>query len=180
MAVEIVTQHESEPASWPEVTGLSEQAGAIDPAPVWARIEAWTAVRFAPRSVVWTLEGSGRWVPPLSPVEIDLAELWGSTGWEPAEIRTAPYGFDLAPGTWRISATVGGGDLPPAVAEAFRRLAEYVAAPQPMGARPGVTLATMNVGGELTVTHRRSAEWLARALFYSGAGDLLRPYRRAS
>jgi len=70
---------------------------------------------------------------------------------------------------------VGGGDVPAAVSEAFRRLAEYLASAT---APTGVTSQTVTVG-QLSEAVTLTPSHMARAIQLSGAADLLRPYRRA-
>jgi hypothetical protein len=71
---------------------------------------------------------------------------------------------------------VGGGDVPAPVLAAFARLAEYSA---DTDERAGATDYSVNLGGAIQESYRRYPSWLARAMQYSGAADLLRPYRRA-
>lgn len=148
--------------------------GDADPvdAMVWARIEAYCAHRWTPRAVVWTVEGPGQWEPPLVPAELDTVERWTGDAWEPLTVRASPYGgliFDGA-GPYRVTATVGGGDVPQAVAEAFRRLHEYSRGI----AEQFRDSAAMRSSGETEMV----AGWAGKALQLSGAADLLRPYRR--
>lgn len=183
MSAVILRQREAEPAAYPAApTGLSTAAAALAPALVWQRLEAWIAYRWTERAVVWVIEGPGEFTPPLAPTEVDLAEVWsGADEWEEAELSaSAAGGFWLpATGPYRFTARAGVGDSlePPAsVLEAYRRLAEYMAAP---ARAAGVTSEAVTVGG---VTTRRSfsASWQANAIANCGAGDLLRPYRRAA
>lgn len=168
-------QTEGEPNEWPAVTGLSPAAAALDPGPLWQRLEGRMAHRFAPRQVVWQVTGPGVWRPPLAPVTELTFERWGATAWEPAEAQAAALGFRLASGDHRITATVGEGPPPAVVLEAFRRLAEYSAhAAGPAGAS---SFSESIDGASLQVT--RAANWRAKAVDYSGAGDLLRAHRRA-
>ncbi|MEY8838078.1 hypothetical protein AB9K41_03445, partial [Cribrihabitans sp. XS_ASV171] len=67
----------------------------------------------------------------------------------------------------------GGGDLPAAVSEAFRRLAEYFA----NGDADGKGREAIDIG-PIKQEHERTAYWVARAMDLSGAADLLRPYKR--
>lgn len=78
-------------------------------------------------------------------------------------------------GPYRFTATVGGGDVPAAVSEAFRRLAEYLADDPE---RSGASSYSVNMGGAIEESFNRNPAWIARALDLSGAADLLRPYKR--
>jgi hypothetical protein len=172
-------QRESIPDEYPEAPdNLSAAAQAIVTA-VWQRIESYVAQRWTERDVTWIVEGPGEWVPPLSPATISTIEVWTNVGeWEAAELSASPLGGYFLPGVglYRIKATVGGGDVPEAVSEAFKRLAEY------MATKPGKAGAASEgiSAGTISLSHRRSASWRAEAMSNSGAGDLLRPYRRAA
>lgn len=170
-------QSETPPAAYPDApAGLSADAAAIAPAAVWARIEAWVSQRWVARNVVWIVEGPGEWVPPLSPVSSATVEIW-QAGWTPATPDASPRGgYEFAAeGPYRITATVGGGDVPEPVSEAYRRLAEYWA--DASGAPAGASTFRESVPGLSEMEFSRSASWLARAIHNSGAADLLRPYR---
>ncbi len=120
---------------------------------------------------------AGEWQPPLTPATITTVEIWRDDAWQEITLRPSPYGGYVLPGgTYRFTGTVGGGTVPAAVNEAFRRLAEY------MAAKPGAPGTTRErvTAGSVTVDKSRSASWAASAMSNSGAGDLLRPYRRAS
>jgi hypothetical protein len=176
--LETIKQVESVPAAYPlRASGLSSPADALEPATVWARIEAYTAHRFTPRQVVWTLEGSGDWSPPLTPATVTAVERWNGEAWEPYPLQIGPYGYSAgAEGQYRVTADVGGGTVPAPVLEAYRRLAEYLA-DEPD--RAGVSQYSVNMGGTISESYSRNAAWIARAMDNSGAADLLRPYRRA-
>lgn len=175
MAVTI-KQTEAIPASYPTVSGLSTEAQALDAAALWQRIEAFTAWRWTAREVVWLVEGDGDWCPPLAPVEVTAEEVWDGEAWVPATVYASPYGgYRLTTcGPFRFTATVGGGDVPAAVSEAFRRLAEYLVASI---APAGATSYSLNLG-QVSESIEISASHTAKALHNSGAADLLRPYRR--
>ncbi len=70
---------------------------------------------------------------------------------------------------------MGGGEVPAAVSEAFRRLAEYLADATD---RAGVSSYSVNMGGAIEESYQRNPAWVARAMELSGAADLLRPYKR--
>ena len=173
-----IKQTEAVPAAYPATpSGLSSAAAALDPDAIWQRIEAYTAHRFSERDVEWIVVECGDWQPPLTPATIDTVERWNGSDWETATAQPSPAGgFVLPGGSWRFTATVGGGPVPEIVNEAFRRLAEYMAASK-KGA-PGTTRERISAGS-ITVDKSRSASWAAEAMANSGAGDLLRNYRRA-
>lgn len=180
---------ESEPAAYPAAPAdLSPAAAALPPALVWQRIEAFIRYRWAERQVVWIVNGgairTGRgrdWTPSLYPASAMSIEFWdrGLEDWGPVgQVPKTPLGgYLLARNeTYRITATVGSPDTPPAaVLEAYRRLAEYMAAEQstPAGARS----YSIDVG-QISESIRIDPNFAARSIFNSGAGDLLRPYRR--
>jgi hypothetical protein len=172
-------QEEAVPASYPEApTGLSTEAAALDADFIWQRIEAYTTRRYTERAVVWVVEGCGEWLPPLAPAIISTTEVWSRAGlWETAYLAASPLGGFILPATgpYRFVASVGVGDMPASVAEAYRRLAEYFAVVA-TNAVPGVRQdATEGIG---SATYDAGA--VAKAMERSGAGDLLRPYRRVS
>ena len=174
---ETTYQAESIPATYPTVTGLSAAAQALDADFLWQRIEAYTARRWTARNVIWMATGPGEWVPPLSPAEVVQAFAWNGAGWDEITLPPAPRGFELQGGRYKINATVGADETAPAaVLEAFRRLAEYVAADTLLPA--GLRSYSANEG-QLSETVSGDPARAARALQNSGAADLLRPYRRA-
>ncbi|GGL80373.1 hypothetical protein [Wenxinia marina] len=182
-----VEQVEAIPDEYPDApAGLSAKAAALDPAPLWQRIEAWTSVRWTAREVVWTVEGEGAWTVPLAPATVTSAEVWESGAWSSLTLTAGPYGFEMAgDGPYRITATVGGGDpdVPAAVLEAFRRLAEYsaeIGVYDLTHGRAGAAGVDTAIGGSLKIGFERTATWAARAMVNSGAADLLRPWRRAA
>ncbi|MFV1876261.1 hypothetical protein [Nioella sp.] len=172
-------QVEATPASYPAVTPFDRE-GYLDPDvvpdadQVWQRIEAYTAYRWTARDVVWTVEGPGEWVPPLGPATISTTELWvDGTGWTSCTLDASPFGGYVLPGEgpYRVSGSVGGGDLPAAVSEAFKRLYEYT-----RGINDSFKNETAFTGSDEGGIVRN---WTGKALQLSGAADLLRPYRRA-
>jgi len=169
---------EATPASYPPAPmALSEAAYALDAAALWQRIEAWCAVRWTARPVVWTIEGGGAWEAPLQPASLTLAEIWDGAAWVQCTPAASPWGGYALPGEgpYRITADVGGGPVPAAVSEAFRRLAEYLADATD---RAGVSSYSVNMGGAIEESYQRNPAWVARAMDLSGAADLLRPYKR--
>ena len=175
--MEILQREEAVPSSLPSPpSGMSTPALMLE-ASVWARIEAYTAHRFTTREVVWTVEGPGEFKPDLQPATITAQEVWDGTAWIAASLTAGPLGgVELTgEGPYRITADVGGGTVPAPVSEAFRRLAEYLAESD---TPPGVSSYSYRLG-DVEETMQRNPAHVARALQYSGAADLLRPYRRA-
>lgn len=173
-------QIEGLPDAWPVPPDivLSPAAAALDPAVIWARLETYICYRWQVRDVEWTVEGCGEWLPPLQPAVITGVTIWDDdTQWTPCNPVPSPRGYALKGfGPYRFAGTVGGDEKPPAViAEAWRRLAEYLAAPSVNGAVSGV--AAISYGPMSISYHRRSAAYAATALQNSGAADLLRAYR---
>lgn len=179
MTIDLIKQFEDVPAAYPDVPDdLTDAAGELVPAIVWQRIEAYTAHRFTPREVVWTLiaDAGDQFHPPLTPVVSSVAHIWRNEAWEAVTLLNGPLGLSLpCDGTYRITAQVGGGAMPAAVAEAFKRLAKYMADD---GGQAGAT-NEKTVIGPINLEVSRNLNWAARAIQLSGAADLLRPYRRA-
>lgn len=176
--VETIRQTESVPATYPDTSGLtlSTAAAALDLDLIWQRLESYIAQRWTSRNIEWIAEGCGDWHPPLSPATIATVEEWRDDAWETVTLSPSPLGgYVLEGGTYRFSGTVGSGDAPSAVLEAFRRLAEYSAG---KAGKQGATSESVTAGS-VSISTRRSASWIAEAIANSGAGDLLRPYRRA-
>lgn len=174
-----ISQTEAAPAAYPATpSGLSTAAAALDADMIWQRIETYIAHRWTSRAVTWIVEGCGEWKPPLTPATIATVEVWESDAWATEALDPSPLGgYVLAgDGPYRFAGTVGAGTVPAAVDEAFRRLAEYMAAAN-RGA-PGTTRERITAGS-ITVDKTRSASWAGEAMNNSGAADLLRPYRRA-
>lgn len=170
-------QDEAVPTYPATPTGLSVAAAAINAAVIWTRIEAYVSARWTARAVVWTVEGPGEWVPILTPATITLTEKWTGTAWAADTPPASPLGgYALADATFRLTGTVGGGTVPEAVKEAFRRLAEYLAEDPKTR---GTNRESYSVG-PINIDFRRDPAWLGAAMINSGAADLLRPYRRAA
>lgn len=172
-------QIEGEPVNRPVVA----VATSLDMSLLWARIESYIAHRWGQRSVYWVVEGPGEWIPPLSPATISTVEVWSSADvWEVANLSPSPLGGCWLPctGPYRFTGTAGedGVPVPAAVAEAFQRLADYMAGEPSRHA--GSSSETVRIGEALSVEYRRDPAWLAMALQNSGAADLLRNYRRAA
>lgn len=178
MTATTIKQDEAIPASYPATpSGLSAAAAAILPAIIWQRIEAYTARRYAARAVTWVVEGAGDWAPPLAPATVSATEVWTGQAWEAVTLNPSPLGGYVLPGCgpYRFTASVGGGTAPAAVNEAYRRLAEYFASVSQL-ANAGVRQE--NVDGVGSIEYDLAG--VARAMERSGAGDLLRSYRRAA
>jgi hypothetical protein len=182
MPATTLQQTESLPDAYPDApAGLSTAATALSADMIWQRIEAYVARRWTERDLVWIVEGPGEWHPPLAPASVRGVEVWSSADeWETATLSPSPLGGYYLPctGPYRFTATVGGGSPAPAVpegvTEAFRRLAEY------MAAKPGKAGASREsvAAGSITISSSRDPAWMASAMQNSGAGDLLRSLRR--
>lgn len=180
--------NEGIPAAYPAAPAdLSPQAAALDPALIWQRIEAFIRYRWAERAVVWIVTGSAYitgagtpWQPPLTPATSIALEVWdrGAEEWQVAgQVPKAPVGYLLARNcTYRVTATVGSTVTPPAaVLEAYRRLAEYMAAE--LSAPAGAKSYSVSVG-QISERISLDRDHAAASIHKSGAADLLRPYRR--
>jgi hypothetical protein len=173
-----IKQQETVPASCPgKPLGLSAEAAALDGRFLWARIESYTSHRYTPRAVVWIAEGPGHWAPPLAPATIETVEQWIGGAWDEALLSASPLGGYCLPahGLYRFAGSVGGGVVPAIVDEAYRRLAEYLAAAA-TNSNPGVREEHIEGIGSSVL----DAAAIAKAMQNSGAGDLLRNYRRAA
>jgi len=179
MMATTIKQTEAAPAAYPLAPlGLSTAAAALARAVVWERIESYVAHRWAERDVEWVVEGPGEWHPRLAPATISTVEVWSAAdAWETATLAASPLGGYCLPctGPYRFTATVGGDDVPATVNEAYKRLAEYLA---PKRGAAGATSERISVEGISSRQVDRSAAWMANAMANSGAGDLLRPYRK--
>lgn len=177
-----VKQDEAVPGSYPATpSGLSTGAAAVPAAVIWQRIEAYVSTRWTARQVIWIAEGPGDWALPLAPpIAVTAFEEWTGSAWTAFSPDLSPYGYALAgEGPYRFTATVGGGTVPAAVNEAYRRLAEYFAGSIGDPVLPGQTSFEETIG-PLSERGSRPSSWLANAMINSGAADLLRPYRRAA
>lgn len=176
MAV-ILKESESNPVSYPVIMDVSERALMLDHVALWQRIEAYCRVRWTSRQVIWTIEGGGEWEAPLTPASVSLVEVWESGSWVECTPAASPWGgYDLpGDGPFRITADVGGGAVPAAVSEAFRRFAEYLADATD---RAGASSYSINMSGAIEERYERNPAWVARAMDLSGAADLLRAWKR--
>ncbi|MCB1489029.1 MAG: hypothetical protein KDJ88_16435 [Bauldia sp.] len=179
MTATTIRQDENLPEAYPDAPDtLTAAAAALDPDFIWQRIESYIAHRWTARAVGWKVEGSGEWEPPLTPATIVSTMYWRGDDWDEATLSPGPFGGLILPGCgpYSIVATVGDteNDPPAAVLEAFRRLAEYMAA---KAGKPGARSERIQAGS-ISLSHTRDEAWMARAIQNSGAADLLRPYRR--
>ncbi|UOM34859.1 hypothetical protein [Acuticoccus sp. I52.16.1] len=164
-----ISEDEAIPATYPTTDGTDW---------AWQRIEHYVAHRWTTRDVVWVVEGPGEWVPRLCPATVETVEEWDGSTYNTVSVSTGRLGGLILPrcGTWRITCEVGGGTVPDAVMQAHSRLVAYLADQED---RAGVTRYDADLGGAIRESYDRPAAWVAKALQYSGAADLLRPYRRA-
>ena len=176
--IDLIKQFEAVPATYPDApSGLSTAAAALDADMIWARIEDYTAHRFTEREVVWTLLGDAgdQWHPCLTPAVSRTAHYWDEQ-WESLTLLDGPLGICLPfNGTFKITAQVGAGEVPAPVSEAFRRLAEYLADDPGTAGASSTSVAI----GPIQESLDRNPAWVAKAMQNSGAGDLLRNFRRA-
>jgi hypothetical protein len=178
MAVTI-KQTEAAPAAYPATPkGLSKAAAALDAAMIWQRLETYIAYRWTARAVTWIVDGPGDWDSPLAPATIATIEIWEDDAWQSFTPSPSPAGGYVLSGCgpYRFTGTVGGGSVPAAVNEAFKRLAEYMAADQ---GTAGAATELADIPGVMRTEITRAPSWMARAIANSGAGDLLRNFRRA-
>ncbi len=181
--IDLLKQVESVPVAFPDTPGgLSDNATALDSNMIWSRIETYVSHRWTEREVVWTIEGheDDDWTAPLTPVVSLAAEKWESGSWVSVTLPEGPMGYCLpSDGQFRITAQVGGGSVPAAVPEAYRRLAEYLSGAKDSLNEPGASSISQTITSDLQWSVTRAPNWIARAIQHSGAADLLRPYRRA-
>ncbi|MEM8574193.1 MAG: hypothetical protein AAGF48_06120 [Pseudomonadota bacterium] len=164
--------------------GLSEDASKLEPDEIWVRLEAYTAYRFWPREVVWNVEGPGDWSVPLYPATIEKVEAWLDDAWtETTAYGPSPHGLNFpSDALYRITADVGrwSSDTNTCLVypfdEAYRRLAEYIAADGIPNYSKIVWNSVGRSGGHIGL---RPYYWMPKALQLSGAADILRNYRRA-
>lgn len=179
--VEILYQSVDAPASWPaKPSGLSTAADAFSEAFVWQRLEGRMSWRWGERSAIWTVQGPGDFNPPLKPATITATELWDGTGWASVTLDNSPLGGVVltGEGPWRITATVGDSAAPPdIVLEAYTRFAEYLAELGAEAVPKGAQSHSIDLGS-VKESVRLDPHREARAIDLSGAGDLLRDYRR--
>ena len=103
-------------------------------------------------------------------------EIWNGTAWEAATPGKGPLdGYELEDSKYRFIIDIGGGSVPEAVKEAYKRLSSYMAE---TGRKAGVSSYSADLG-VLKIAYTQSPSWMAKAMQNSGAADLLRPYRRS-
>jgi hypothetical protein len=168
---------EGAPASRPAViVALCGDAAAILER-AWTRTEGWIAYRWGIRNATFIVEGAGEWTPPLAPFTLATAEIWENDAWAPISLRPSALGGVILDGRgpYRLNGSLGSAAAPPElVIEAVRRLARYFGETAGSRATDGA-LRSINEPEKLSV--ELQANWSARALQYSGAADLLRPWR---
>lgn len=179
MAITLEIQ-ESAPLEYPEIDNLPDARFGTDADAIWQRIECWIGHRWGKRDVIFIVEGPGDWTPPLVPFSTLTIEVWHDDEWVSAVVPPTPLGgyrLDF-PGPFRFAGVAGSTDAPPpAVKEAYRRLITYSSSiiGHDGGAKGAVTrsdYAGENAGGREFVNG-----WAGKAIQYSGAADLLRPWR---
>lgn len=174
--IQIEFMREDVPQSFPsKPKGLSDSADAFSPELVWRRIEAYILERWGKRDVNWYLsvEGWCEFVPTLRPATLTEAEQWLPDGsWKTVDLDPSPRGVFVGSGYYKLTYNVGNnaGDVPPALLVAYSRLAEYWADVDSAGG------AAQLSDGDFSVT--KSPNATARGLYYSGAADVLRTYRK--
>lgn len=176
-----IRQTEAKPAAYPNApAGLSPTAAALQADFLWQRLEVYIAHRTTERGVSWIVEGFGEWVPPLTPVTINSVEVWQGDTWVEATLSASPLGGYMLPGKgpYKFVGVAGddSADVPAAIVEAFRRLAEYAATDT--GEYRGARNYSNSVEDVGSLTVERAPAWMAQALVNCGAADLLRRYRR--
>lgn len=195
MAVTLLSEEEAIPAQYPDLAMPDlERFGwtSDNAAAVWKRIEAYCKTRWTSRDVTWIFSGcvGDELSLPLGPVNSITSELWQNEAWIAQDLAPSPLGYQIpCDGTYRLTANVGGGDVPADAMSAAKRLAGYLVdiAPGldphtglPVGRTPWANQINVAHSGEHAGSYsiQRQNNWLARALQASGAADLLRPYRR--
>ena len=189
----VIRFEEDVAAIYPQLVELESVAGApstsdtcdVDPA-VWDRLESYVAHRWTPRQAVWTVQGGDDlFTPHLSPLSSVVIDQWDSVlkVWETSTTATAaPTGYCLpcADTVYRITATVGANadPVPQIVVAAYSQLDRYMKELYSSDAPAGSAEHSLSLDAGLTESVKRSPAWLAKAMQYSGAGDLLRGYRR--
>lgn len=184
---------EGEPATWPQIDPTDEAAAvpavaeADEPAlrnftrAAWQRVQGWIAYRWNVRSCVFVVEGPGDWVAPLQPFTATSFQQWLDNSWSAVTLApTALGGYVLdAVGPYRFTGNLGAATAPPeAVRQAVWRLATFFEAAEAVPAEERALTGYKFTLHGLTEERERNANWIARAMQQSGAGDLLRPWRK--
>lgn len=184
--VKLIKETEAIPASYPAVIPyphtnfdpITVQDAQIDEALIWQRIEAYIAHRWTEREVIWIVaaDAGEEWTPRLTPVVSHIAERWDGSAWQAVTLLDGPEGLCIpSGGRYRITATVGAGNPPESVLEAFRRLHEYARGIAESWKAETAVYRTDGGHG----ASQAPAGWAGKAIQLSGAADLLRNYRRA-
>jgi hypothetical protein len=110
-------------------------------------------------------------------------DVWDDTTftWSSASPDQSPLGGFIFNDnrTYRITATLGSTDpVPAAVVMAYQRLRDYVYEATTEKIPVGVASHSLKIGDGYSEEISRNPTYLARSMQYSGAGDLLRGYRR--
>jgi hypothetical protein len=185
--IQIVRFEEDQLAVYPDLIEYDSEGSALDPvAPdraLWERLESYIAYRWGVRQAAWTINGCGEWNPSLGPTSNLTADVWDSDTftWSAITPDQSPLGGFIFNDnrTYRITGTLGTTDpVPPAVVEAYFRLRDYVAEATAETIPVGVASHSLKIGDGYSEEISRNPNYLARSMNYSGAGDLLRSYRR--
>ncbi len=166
----------------PHVNGTSQYSKSLRNA-AWERIESYIAYRWGERPVEFVVEGPGEWLPPLVPFTTQSISRWVGGEWVPVDpLPTALGGWCLIENLhFRFTGFAGSDEeIPFAVQEAFRRLCRYLDHDS-KHTDPFVGGASEHSFdlGNVSMSTKQSPNARAKALQYSGAADLLRPYRKA-
>ncbi len=171
--IDLLNFAESAPSAWPRIEGIDDPEFA---ATVWQRIEQYTNYRWPARRVEFALQGQGEFTPLVTPFKPESIKCWSAQKWRVAQmLKTAWCGVCLPFDTqWRLEGIAGDDSVPPAeVLEAARRLSDYFCQIQ----NDGRTMSATSLSGD-DASVDLGAAWAAKAVQRSGAGDLLRRYRR--
>lgn len=184
---------ESAPALRPQIFKSAPPPNsreAIFSVTAWERVEAFIGWRWGARDAVFTVEGPGEWLAPLSPATFGVSEIWRDDAWEVVTLRPTALGGLFLPeiAHYRIAASVGAaGEAPRAVKEAVFRLAEYLLAADNVPASERIVASLKSEHDrpdDINSQDVRPQEfahhgptWIAKAMQNSGAADLLRPWR---
>ncbi len=185
--MELLKFEEAEPASVPTLTVHTDGASStVEPDhTIWRRIETYISHRWTARQCVWTVKGPGIWVSHLSPISNLTADVWDEvtytwSAYTPIQSPTGGFEFSGYK-TYKITATVGDtvAGVPQLVVDAYSRLKAYLEDSNALSVPVGSNSYSQKIGENgIDESLDRSPNYLARAMQYSGAGDLLRRYRR--
>ncbi len=187
MEIQIVKFEETLPGTYPELVEYDDEGEALDPLVVdralWERLESYIAYRWGTRQAVWTCNGCGTFQPHLGPTSNLTVDVWDSDTftWSAVTPDQSPLGGFIFNDnqTYRITGTLGStAEVPPAVVAAYKRLEAYVTEASAETIPVGVASHSLKIGDGYAEEISRHPNYLARSMQYSGAGDLLRSYRR--